>query len=124
MKKMAICLLLTATLTTFSCKKEHQPENHNVHIDLQGWFDNDQVTVFIDGKQTFSGTATTNITLGWAGSTSSTLRSGLHTIKVMVNNNQSASRPFALNNELWIGVNLGVQKNFEFIVSKYAFNYE
>src|SRR5690242_6074938 len=73
LKKMVTCFLLAATLTTFSCKKENQPKDHNVHIDLQGWFDNHQVSIFIDGKQTFSGTATTNITLGWAGSTSSTL---------------------------------------------------
>ena len=127
MKKAALYLLLPTALATTSCKKETVSADHNLFVDIQYGFDNDQVAVFIDGQQVFNNSVTSNPSLGWATSLLSSIEeSGAHIIKVVINNQHTYPKVFSLNKDTWLGVGYfsGPVRDIKVIVSDKPFAYD
>ena len=102
MKKNILPLLLIGLFIFSSCEKE--VNNYNLAIDLQFSFKHDQVKVFIDGLPRFDRNVTTNQSLGYSGSTTTTLNSGVHQLKVVINDTIHKTVIFPLNANLFIGI--------------------
>ena len=124
MKKSALLFLLAAVITASSCKKESDTGDHTVFIDMQYGFDNDDVTIYIDGEEKFEGNITSNPTLGLAHRISSLQNGGTHMLKIVVNNGRSATVPFSIKKDLYIGVGNSTSNSFEFDFQNTPFAYD
>jgi hypothetical protein len=130
MRKHYLILLFAASLAILSCKKESgqspEPgngEEYKLNVHLWNHFDDDLVSVLIDGDEIFKGKVTTNYTLSLAAYTSSLRSSGSHTVAVIVNHLLVDIKTISLNSELWVGVDFDAGK-FNFTVSPMPFFYD
>lgn len=125
MKKITCCLLLALSFAFVSCKKEKTTnESYILHIDLQYSFDNDKVQVFIDGKEEFNNTVSTNPILGFASGFSIEKESGRHTVAVKLNGKSSPARVFVIDEELYLGISHTEEDSFRFRFSDKPFGYD
>ena len=125
MKKITCCLLLVMSLAVVSCKKEKTTnELFTLHIDLQHSFDNDKVQVFIDGKEEFNNTVSTNHIIGFASGFSIEKESGTHTVAVKLNGKSSVTKGFVIDKELYLGISHTEEQSFRFRFSDKPFGYD
>jgi hypothetical protein len=124
MKKSALLFLLVAVLAGSSCKKESVTGEHNIDVDMQFGFDNDQVAIYIDEEEKYNSVITSNNAIGFASTVPGVLKAGTHVIKAVMNNDITITRVFFLHEDLYIGVShLGGNK-MEIMVQDEPFIYE
>src|SRR5215217_7600877 len=86
MRKLFLLILLFAGLISVqSCISSKENNIYTIGIDLQSDFENDMVSVEIDGQNVFRKKVTTNIDAGMAESIQTKFREGVHTIRISVN---------------------------------------
>jgi hypothetical protein len=111
-----------------SCKEDSDPIT--VGIDVQGYFENDFVSVFIDNKLVVSGVAQTNPSLGvcylnGTVSTQTRLSKGTHEIYVMVNKIAGKKETLEINGPLFIGIQYDrPETELSFVLSQTPFMYD
>lgn len=125
-------LLLIASLASLpSCKKDHNsqetivcpPGANKLGIDLQATFNRDQVTVYIDQQKMFSNVVETNQLLGLAANMTTSINSGDHTIKVVVNGSKTLTEAFKLDKDTYIGIGLDAGKiTVKYSTAPYGYN--
>ena len=122
MKKSFLPFLLISLFIFSSCEKE--VHDYNLAIDLQFSFKHDEVKVFIDGVPQFDRNVTTNHALGFSGSTTTSINSGLHQLKVVINDTITKTAIFPANAHLFIGIQYDpVTEEISVDYSNHPFNY-
>lgn len=94
-------------------------------MNLQGNFNQDSITIFLDNQQIFSKQVTTNNLLGLADVVAPISKeSGSHQLKIEMNGISTAEN-FNLQSALYVGINFNpTTKKFELIYSKEPFLYD
>ena len=122
-------ILLISSLSFFtSCDKDADAKTlpaqaYTLGVDLQGGFDKDQVTVYIDDKKIFNNVVSTNNLLSLAASVTTSNTKGEHTIKVVVNDTQTGSEKFTFEKDTWIAVrNIKGKIAFSYSPTRYLYN--
>lgn len=89
-----------------SCHKEKQAAQFELGIDLQSFFNNDQVQVEIDGSEVYNRTLTSDETFGIALTDSmlATIVGGTHTITIKINGVSLKTETFTVAADKYIGV--------------------
>jgi len=124
---MATRLLLSVFISivlvfVFSCEEE---KTHTLGIDVQSFFDEDEVQLFLDNKLILNETLTTNNILGLCKGLKITRAEGKHTLKVIINENFVKSEEINLHQDLYLGVRFdSIAKEISFIHSEHPFGYD
>jgi hypothetical protein len=101
-----------AIVTLVSCKEENT-NTISLGLDVQSFFNQDNVKITIDNTEILNKQLQTNPSLGVCldGRVSIKLREGRHVIGIMINNLGTKTETFSLINSLYIGVNYSNQTN-------------
>lgn len=125
---LLVLILSGGLLPGCSKDKEHSNtsgEKHKLGIAAHSDFNNDLVTIYIDGKSIFNQKITTNNVLSYAASTTDSVFAGQHLIKVVVNGIVSKKQTFTISNDLYIGINYTPQESqISFLLQNHPFAYD
>lgn len=126
---LLLVLILSGCLLPGCSKDKEHPntsgEKHKLSIAAHSDFNNDLVTIYIDGKSIFNQKITTNNTLSYAAGTTDSVFAGQHLIKVVVNGIVSKKQTFTISNDLYIGINYTPQESqISFHLQNHPFAYD
>lgn len=123
---LLISSLLLAIVMLYSCKEEG--DRFTLGIDVQSYFDQDNVQVFVDGQLLINKQLRTNPVLGvclYEGQITTTQNEGAHEMKVVVNNTATKTENFSLHKNFYIGINYNQQtKEISFAYADQRFLYD
>lgn len=123
--KKAVLIIPLVLLLLIGCRKANNPTVYSLGVDMHQTFEEDNVRVYIDNQALLNKQVTTNQTLGFGGSVSTTNTEGNHTIKVVVNDVIVTSEEFAQHSDLYIGVAFNKStKTVSFVYSPHRFVYD
>jgi len=115
-----IFLLIISALV--SCQEDSK--TFDLGVDIQSFFDQDDVQVFIDDKQVIHEELKTDPVFIVCSSVRLQKNEGNHTIRVVVNDTSAKTEVFQLKNDLFIGVNYDpISKEVSFIYASHPFGY-
>lgn len=116
-----IFIFLTLALLT-SCEEE---KTYTLGVDVQSFFDEDEVQIFLNKKLILKETLTTNNILGFSKGVKMAPSEGKHTLKVIVNENFVKSEEFNLHHNLYVGIMFNPNtEEISFIHSDHPFGYD
>jgi hypothetical protein len=124
MKKITMFFL--ALILLWSCQEENA-NTITLGVDVQSFFNHDNIKITIDNKEIINTQLQTNNLLGVCddGRISIKLSEGNHVIKIVVNNLTTKTEKFSLNKVLYIGINyLEQRKEISLIYSDNPFGYD
>jgi hypothetical protein len=124
MKKIMIYLI---TLMVFTSCEERDVNTISVGIDVQSFFNQENVKILIDNKEIINKQLETNGILGLCldGRANIKLSEGNHVIKILINDLTTKTETFTLSSNFYIGVNYSAQtKAISLIYSVDPFMYD
>ncbi len=121
MKKTTFALLFAIAILG-SCKKDDAADNtKTLGVDVQSYFNNDLIQVFVDGQQMINRSLKTDLSIGYCvdgGKIIVKETPGSHELKAIVKNNASLTESFVVNNDHYVGI------SYDSLTNKVSFTHQ